>query len=126
LKDLKNILLVDQSNTSRIIMKRFLEKGGYSVCVMEAADGIGAYSLLTHSEKDIDLVIASLMLPRMSGITLLKKIRGSEKLRKIPVIIVTVSGRKEIEKKLEGCNICGYVEKPLEYESFIKAAGDCL
>ena len=123
---MKNILLVDESNTSRIIMKRFLKKGGYSGCVLEAADGIEAYSLLSYSDKDISLIVTSLTLPRMSGIALLKKIRGSEKLRKIPIIIVTISGRKEIEKTLEGCNICGYVEKPLEYESFIKTAGDYL
>ncbi len=123
---MKNILLVDQSNTSRTIMKRLIGKGGYSPVLLEAADGIEAYSLLAHAEKEISLVVVSMMLPRMSGITLLKKIRGSEKLRKIPVIIVTVSGRKEIEKKLEGCNIKGFMEKPLEYESFIKTAGDYL
>ena len=123
---LKNILVVDNSMTSRLILRRMMERTGFRANIIEAADGVEAYSILAHYEKKMDLIITSLTLPKMSGITLLKKIRATPGLKMIPLVVITVSGREEIEKQLDGCNLAGFIGKPLEYDSFIEAAGGYL
>lgn len=84
----KNILLVDDSRTARMYVKRSLESIGYKNCTFfESSNGKEALSLLR--QETIDVVIADLNMPQMDGESLLMWIKRAPNLKKIPVIFVT-------------------------------------
>ena len=81
----KRLLVADDSVTTRTLVKSILETSGFDV--VDAADGMAAWQLL--QEKGADLVVSDVEMPRMDGFALTEAIRGSKRLGKIPVILVT-------------------------------------
>ena len=81
----KRLLVVDDSVTTRSLEKSILEGAGYEV--WDAADGAEAWRIL--QEKGADLVVSDVEMPRMDGFTLTEVIRGSQRFRDLPVILVT-------------------------------------
>jgi two-component system alkaline phosphatase synthesis response regulator PhoP len=104
----KSILIVDDEEDVRTVLATVLTLSGYAVT--EAADGREAVDIL--GEKKFDLVFLDLMMPRMTGEEVLEYVRRDEKLKDLPVIILTAKGqRKEIEQGYEkGATF--YVVKP--------------
>jgi two-component system chemotaxis sensor kinase CheA len=95
----KRVLAVDDSVTTRTLMKSILEAAGYEVT--SAADGAQAWELLGHTE--VDLVVSDIDMPRMDGFTLTDKIRKSKRLGELPVILVTA--RESDEDKMRGIRV---------------------
>ncbi|SFM92642.1 hybrid sensor histidine kinase/response regulator [Thermodesulforhabdus norvegica] len=94
----KNILVVEDSITSRTLLKNILEASGFGV--ITAVDGLEALSLLENYE--IDLVVSDVEMPRMNGIELTRRIRASEGMRNLPVILVTgLDSPEDRERGLE-------------------------
>lgn len=94
----KNILVVDDSITSRLLLKDILETSGYRV--KTAVDGKEAWTELRTGEYD--LVVSDVEMPRMNGFELTKAIKTSEKYSKIPVVLVTaLSRREDMEKGID-------------------------
>lgn len=85
------ILVVDDSITSRTLLKNILEASGYNVNV--SINGFEAYSELM--ENKYDLVISDVEMPRINGFELTSKIRSTEQIADIPVILVTSLDKKE-------------------------------
>lgn len=79
------ILVVEDSVTSRALLKALLEQDGYTV--QTAVDGMAAFAILRQHE--FDMVVSDVDMPRMSGFTLTEKIRSESSLAKIPVVLVT-------------------------------------
>lgn len=79
------VLLVEDSITSRMLLKGILESAGYRVCT--AVDGVEAYTLLRSEE--FDLVVSDVEMPRMNGFDLTTRIRSDRKLADMPVVLVT-------------------------------------
>lgn len=102
-------MVVDDSASTRRITIRFLKLIGYEV-IFEAADGKEGLKKL--KSKDIDLVITDWNMPNMNGLEFVKAIRADEKLKKIPVLMVTTRGLKEdvINAIKVGAN--NYIVKP--------------
>ncbi len=81
----KRILVVEDSITSRMLLKSILEGAGYKVST--AFDGLAGYSFLKSNE--VDLVVTDVEMPRMTGFELCAKIKSDSSLKHLPVIIVT-------------------------------------
>ncbi len=103
------ILIVDDFKTMRRIIKNLLKELGFSN-VTEAEDGSMALGIL--KSNDFDLVISDWNMPKMEGIELLKRIRCTEHLEKLPVLMITAEAKREqvIEAAQHGIN--GYIVKP--------------
>jgi len=103
------ILVVDDFSTMRRIVKNVLRELGFSN-MKEAEDGSSALQILNSSK--IDFVVTDWNMPGMDGLSLLKAIRADEKLKTIPVLMVTAEAKREqiIEAAQAGVN--GYVVKP--------------
>jgi len=86
-----NLLAVDDSITTRTLMRGLLEAGGYRV--RAAADGSQAWELLQH--EDFDLVVSDVDMPGMTGFDLTVKIRSHPRLSRLPVILVTGQERPQ-------------------------------
>jgi two-component system, chemotaxis family, sensor kinase CheA len=81
----KRILVVDDSLTTRALEKSILEAAGYDVTAV--ADGAVAWQTL--QERGADLVVSDVDMPRMDGFALTEAVRGSERFRDLPVVLVT-------------------------------------
>ena len=107
-KDMK-ILIVDDFSTMRRIIKNLLRDLGFTN-VKEADDGVTALPML-HSEH-FDFLVTDWNMPGMSGIDLLRQVRADERLKGMPVLMVTAEAKRDqiIEAAQAGVN--GYVVKP--------------
>ncbi len=107
------ILLAEDTDDTRYLLKYWLESFGYQV--IEACDGKEALDLaLAHQP---DLILMDIGMPEMDGIEATKVIRSSEKISEIPIIAVTAHSDKYQDDALAaGCNIV--VEKPLDIFTF--------
>ncbi|MEZ5504738.1 MAG: chemotaxis response regulator CheY [Gammaproteobacteria bacterium] len=103
------ILIVDDFSTMRRIIKNLLRDLGFTN-TQEADDGSSALPLLKAS--DFDFLITDWNMPGMTGIDLLKAVRADDKLKSLPVLMVTAEAKREqiIEAAQAGVN--GYVVKP--------------
>ncbi|HHT9138804.1 MAG TPA: hybrid sensor histidine kinase/response regulator [Candidatus Wunengus sp. YC60] len=87
----KSILVVENSITSRILLKNILESSGYDV--KTAVDGIDA--ITTLKTEHFDLIVSDIEMPRMDGFDLTSKIRSDKKLAELPVVLVTALETRE-------------------------------
>ena len=103
------ILIVDDFSTMRRIIKNLLRDLGFTNTV-EADDGTTALPILNQGH--IDFLVTDWNMPGMTGIDLLRHVRADEKLKHLPVLMVTAEAKREqiIEAAQAGVN--GYVVKP--------------
>ncbi len=103
------ILVVDDFSTMRRIVKNLLADLGLTN-VAEAEDGGVAFTML--KQGGFDFVVTDWNMPGVTGIELLKMIRADEKLKTLPVLMVTAEAKREqiIEAAQAGVN--GYIIKP--------------
>ncbi len=99
----KNILVVDDNDDIRQILRAIFARAGYSVT--EACGGQEALDLL--ESKQFDLLVLDLIMPRVSGEQVLQQL-GMKRLKEMPVIVLTV-------KNPDPNAIKGGMEKPLFY-----------
>ncbi|HEX4120751.1 MAG TPA: response regulator [Verrucomicrobiae bacterium] len=85
------ILVVEDSITSRMLLKGILESAGYQV--KTAVDGLEAFTILRT--QNFDLVVSDVEMPRLNGFDLTAKIRADKKLAELPVVLVTALESRE-------------------------------
>lgn len=105
----KKILIIDDDRVIQDSLKDLFTDAGYVVLL--AADGVSGFELITREKPDI--VVSDILLPRMHGIALCEKIRASDDLRQIPIILMTgvykdVNLRMYVHKGLAD----DFIEKP--------------
>ncbi len=108
------ILIVDDFATMRRIMKNILKQLGFTN-VVEADDGTSA---LEELEKgNFDLIVSDWNMPKMSGLDLLKSVRGSEKYKNTPFLMVTAEAQKQNVIEAVQAGVSNYVVKPFTAEA---------
>jgi CheY-like chemotaxis protein len=119
------VMIEDDEGHARLIEKN-IRRAGISNEIHHFTDGgSGLEFLFDHDAgpklNGPALVLLDLNLPDMSGTDILAKIKGDEKLHRVPVVILTTTDDKfEIERCYDlGCNV--YITKPVNYESFADA-----
>ncbi len=112
---MKKILIIDDEIHIVELLKFNLENNGYKVDY--SYDGFDGY--LKTKEFNPDLIILDWMLPNITGIDLLKKIRSDAKLEQIPVIMLTAKNMEE--DKLEGLHegADDYITKPFSIKEVL-------
>jgi two-component system chemotaxis sensor kinase CheA len=94
----RNILVVEDSITSRMLLKGILETAGYHV--RAAVDGVDALTILR--EGPFDLVVSDVEMPRMNGFDLTRRIRSDKRLSELPVVLVSaLESREERERGID-------------------------
>ncbi len=103
------ILIVDDFSTMRRIIKNLLRDLGFTN-TSEADDGSSALPMLQSG--NFDFLVTDWNMPGMTGIDLLKAVRADDKLKNLPILMVTAEAKRDqiIEAAQAGVN--GYVVKP--------------
>lgn len=133
MKDIEiEILLIEDNLSDAEMTIRILRKSNIANKIIHLEDGFEALEFIfgtgEYANRNISnlpkVILLDLKMPRMDGIEVLRKIKGEEHTRKIPVVVLTSS--KE-DPDIETCYDLGvnaYVVKPVEIEAFSKAISD--
>ena len=114
--EIKTIMVVDDSITIRKITERILKR--YGIDVILAKDGVDAANLL--QERLPDLILLDIEMPRMDGFELASLVRNDERLKNIPIIMITSrTGSKHKEKAMD-IGVNQYLGKPFQEDELIK------
>ncbi len=106
MNDIK-ILVVDDEARMRKLIKDFLVQKGDSV--LEAADGEEALKVFEENQKQINLVLLDVMMPKLDGWSVLRQIRQTSK---VPVIMLTARGEEQDELFGFELGVDEYISKP--------------
>jgi len=127
-----DILLVEDTDDDAELTVRALKKRGLANAVVRVSDGAEAldylYATGAHAGRDRQhlpqVILLDLRLPKLSGIEVLRRIKADERLRLIPVVVLT-SSQEEVD--LADCYRLGvnsFVTKPVEFDEFARVVGE--
>lgn len=103
------ILVVDDFSTMRRIIKNLLRDLGFTN-TQEADDGNTAWPMLQSG--DFDFLVTDWNMPGMTGIELLQKVRADDRLKNLPVLMVTAEAKRDQIVAAAQAGVNGYVVKP--------------
>lgn len=109
----KRILLVEDEDELRTVLTLGLEEAGYEV--LQAGDGEEGFRLA--QEKKPDLILSDIMMPKMDGNQLLKKLRASDFGKDVPFIVLTARGK--MKEYFELMDVDDFMIKPFEAEALL-------
>jgi len=110
----KTILAVDDSATVRQMVTFALKGAGYDV--IEAKDGQDALGKLT---QPIAMVITDLNMPNMDGITLIKGLRAHQKVKYVPIVVLTTESQPAKKQEAKSAGATAWIVKPFRPEQLI-------
>ncbi len=122
----KSILIVEDSSTTRALIKAIIEEMG-DFQTVEASSGFDALKLLPTQE--FDLVITDINMPDINGLELIHFMRNNPKYRNLPLIIVSTERSEEDKKRGMALGAMAYITKPFkahELQEVIKQVIDTI
>lgn len=108
----RTVLIVEDSDDSRYLMRLALEDHGY--LILEAENGARAVEIAQAEHPDI--ILMDLSLPIMDGIVATEKIRACEGLDGTPIIAVTAHQQTDFRAEAKAAGFDAYVTKPIDFE----------
>ena len=110
----KKILIIDDDQSTVLVLKARLEANGFDV--ISASDGDEGLKLL--EKQDPDLILLDIVMPKMDGYTFVRKMKYNNSIRPIPIIMLTASDQMKDLFELEG--VKDYVVKPFDPGTLLK------
>lgn len=104
------IMIVDDSKTDRMIMRKSLEATGMSL--VEASDGLEALNILKQGDHHFDAMLIDIEMPRMDGYTLATEIKKYNRYKQMPLIAVTSRTGKSDRMRGVESGMVEYITKP--------------
>lgn len=122
MNNLRPILLIEDDTTDTITVKRSfndLKIENPLVCVTGGKEALE----YLQDRKNIKpcVILLDLIMPEMNGIEFLRIVKSHDVLKTIPVVALTVSQQQQDKIESFELGIAGYIIKPSDYESFVKA-----
>lgn len=109
------ILIVDDIEENRYLLKNYLESDGY--IVIEAKNGIEALEILRSN--GVNLIISDILMPQMDGFSLCRAVKQDKDLKKIPFVFYTATYTDEQDEKLAiSLGASQFILKPKEKDEF--------
>jgi CheY-like chemotaxis protein len=126
------ILLVEDNPAHAELVKRSLEGHPVANRIIHITDGETALNYLFRREKFADpaasprphVVLLDLRLPRVDGLEVLREIRTSAELEKMPVVVLTTSEAEMDAAKAYEYHANSFLVKPLDFDKFLALMGD--
>ncbi len=115
-----SVLIVDDSRTSRRILRDILERAGYEIVgeTINGKEGVEQYDRLLP-----DIVTMDITMPEMDGIEALKQIRKAHP--KAKVVMITAAGQKDKMMEAVKLGASEFVSKPFVEETVLEALEHC-
>lgn len=104
------VLIVEDDDASRYLMRLEMERLGY--LVIEAEDGVKGVEIAVREHPDI--ILMDLTLPLMDGLEATAKIRSDEAMRDVPIIAVTAHSESDWREEARASGFDAFVTKPID------------
>ncbi|HJN52146.1 MAG TPA: Hpt domain-containing protein [Pseudomonadales bacterium] len=118
----RTVMVVDDSVTVRKVTSRIIERQGWNVMV--AKDGVDAVSQLQDSYPDV--VLLDIEMPKMDGFEVLRTVRRDERLKHLPIIIITSRTGEKHKQQAKELGVNEYLGKPFQEEVLLSTIEDVL
>ena len=119
---MRSILAVDDSASMRQMVSFTLRSSGYEV--IEAVDGQDALDKI--GDRHVDLVLTDQNMPRMDGLTLIRALRGQERFRSTPILVLTTESSDEMKQAGRAAGATGWMVKPFDPARLLEVIGKVL
>jgi CheY-like chemotaxis protein len=116
-----DVLVVEDDPGDRVLIEEAFTADGRPRTIVQAADGLAALEHLRSVERHPDLIVLDLNMPRMDGTELLGILKTDERLRAIPVVVLTTSSSPEDVNAAYHRHANAYVVKPADWDEFTRA-----
>jgi len=116
------ILAVDDSASMRQMVSFTLKSAGYQV--VEAVDGVDACE--KAAKGDFQLVLTDQNMPRMDGISLVRKLRDNPKFKSTPILVLTTESGDQMKQAGRAAGATGWLVKPFDPTKLIEVIGKVL
>ena len=116
------ILLVEDNDNNRLLIRDVLQASGYVVAEAETAED----GLRMAAEQSPALILMDIQLPGMNGIEALQHLRADPATRAIPVIAVTAAAMTQDRAQIMAAGFDGYQSKPISVKGFLQAVREML
>lgn len=114
---MKTIFAVDDSPTARASIEYALKKAGFHVIVQE--DGPAALEYLQNKGEEISVFILDINMPKMDGLTLIRKIRELGDYKFTPILFLTTESQESMKMEGKKAGASGWIVKPFEPETLV-------
>ncbi|MFC1652642.1 response regulator [Planctomycetota bacterium] len=122
MRNSKPVLLVEDDSIDAMTVRRAFKDLKLNNKLSHCVNGEDAVAFLQDSANDEPCVILlDLNMPRMNGIEFLKVIKEDERLKRIPVIVLTTSNEERDVVESFKLSVAGYIVKPVDYKKFVEA-----
>ena len=119
---MKRILIADDEELNREVLRDFLELKGYAVC--EATNGL---EVLERAQGDAPhLILMDIRMPHADGFKALEKLRSVPATASIPVVAVTAFAMSSDRQRTEAAGFNAYVSKPVDLSRLLQTVRDLL
>ena len=118
----KSILVIEDNDLNMKLVKGLLQIGGYNM--LEANDAETGIDMTR--EHHPDLILMDIQLPGMDGLSATRKILSDSDLKHIPIVALTSYAMEGDKEKALAVGCAGYITKPIQNESFLKAISEYL
>jgi len=119
----RSVLIVDDSRTTRRVVRRALELARLGIAdIAEAADGEEAWAHL--QAHPCDAILTDIHMPRLGGVALIERLLADPRLRRVPVVVLTSEGGAGRLGTLRALRVSGYIHKPFRPERVRDALRD--
>ena len=119
---MRSILAVDDSASMRQMVSFTLRSSGYEV--IEAVDGQDALDKL--GDRQVDLVLTDQNMPRMDGLTLIRQLRGQDRFKRTPILVLTTESSDEMKQAGRAAGATGWMVKPFDPARLLEVIGKVL
>lgn len=123
----KVMLLVEDNPDDVELTRRALLESKITNELVVVQDGVEALTYLQEAALGLNgrrlptVILLDLKLPRMDGLELLQQIRSNEKLKRLPVVVLTSSKEQEDIMRSYDLGANSYIRKPVDFEQFNEA-----
>jgi two-component system, chemotaxis family, chemotaxis protein CheY len=104
------LIVEDSENSAAVLEMAFLEIP--NVKVVQAASGVEALRILNAAATPVKAVVTDLNMPRMDGFELIRRIRGDQRLRATPIIVVSADVDPETPRRVAALGADAFFPKP--------------
>lgn len=115
------ILLVEDNPDDEALAIRALRKNNIKGEIVVARDGVEAIDYLQGDGRKPSLILLDIKLPKKNGFDVLERVRGNEKTRMIPVVILTSSKEEDDLARGYSLGANSYIRKPVDFKQFTEA-----
>jgi CheY-like chemotaxis protein len=109
-KDPRTILVVDDFDDTRLLLRTWLERRGFRV--VEAANGLQA--IKQAESESPDLIIMDVQMPQLDGLSATRRIRGLKAMGSVPIVAVSAYGAEQFRDQALAAGCDEYVSTPFE------------